>query len=218
MKPIEFPEQNHVWGVPPGAEDRILPLPCWVEWMVVQTKNGPRKIINMTLSKWELTDEEIAFVVKNRFLWLKQVNGGNPLQPQWIHAGEIEFPATLAFSEVFYQSQTSLKGIWAYVNGNFDPPSLINLQDELYSLSDKYKARLVPGKALGIDDYFFRMPTQEEAEERAAKAIAEFQKGNAAELMLQEERESIIHEIKKGSISVPILCQKKQAGGEVILC
>ena len=66
MKPIEFPEQTMVW-----AKDQppYLPLPAY---------NDDRE----TISLWALTWRERIRALFTGRLWLRQLNLGNPIQPQ----------------------------------------------------------------------------------------------------------------------------------------
>lgn len=66
MKPIEFPEQTHVW-----AKDQkpYLPLPAF--------SNDTE-----TISCWALTWRERWLLLWNGRLWLRQLNFGEKLQAQ----------------------------------------------------------------------------------------------------------------------------------------
>ena len=66
MKPIEFPEQTMVW-----AKDQppYLPLPAYTD-------------DRETISLWALTWRERIRALFTGRLWLRQLNLGNPLQPQ----------------------------------------------------------------------------------------------------------------------------------------
>lgn len=64
MKPVEFPDQNIVWG-----GDGYLPLHAFV--------NDER-----TISCWSLTVRERLRLLWSGRLWLHQLNFGAPLQPQ----------------------------------------------------------------------------------------------------------------------------------------
>ena len=66
MKPIEFPEQTIVW-----AKDQppYLPLPAFT---------NDRE----TISLWAMTWRERICLLFTGKLWLRQINFGQPLQPQ----------------------------------------------------------------------------------------------------------------------------------------
>lgn len=72
MKPIkllqDFPGTHVVF-----AEDQTeyIPLPVVI----------PRDNENVVLSKWELTDEERAKIVDGGYIYVQQMNFGQPLQP-----------------------------------------------------------------------------------------------------------------------------------------
>lgn len=66
--PIAFPEANTVYR---GDGKEIGDLPCF---------RSPEQ----TISKWELTVEEIAYIKEHGHVWLSQMNFGAPLQPQCV--------------------------------------------------------------------------------------------------------------------------------------
>lgn len=66
MKPIKFYGVNRVYG---ENQPQYIPLP-------VQKDERGRVI-----SCWELTDDEIAKIVKSRKIWIGQLTFNNPLQP-----------------------------------------------------------------------------------------------------------------------------------------
>lgn len=68
MKPIEFPEQNFTYA---KDQKEYLPLPCHREQV------QPHRVI----SCWELTDEEVQDIIKNKHIWLSLMTFGHPLQP-----------------------------------------------------------------------------------------------------------------------------------------
>lgn len=66
MKPIEFPEQTQVWA---KNQPPYLPLPAYVDG-------------RDTITLWQLTwGERLRLLFMGR-LWLRQLNCGQPLQPQ----------------------------------------------------------------------------------------------------------------------------------------
>lgn len=81
-KPIDFTASNMVCK---SLDRNIGDLPCFVEG-------------NIAISCWELTDEEIAYIVKHRHVWLSQLNFGKPLQPQKVW-GEYPFENTTTVGE-----------------------------------------------------------------------------------------------------------------------
>lgn len=68
MKPIEFPGHNIVFG---KDQPEYLPLPA----LAVGDDAGT------VITCWELTDEEIAAIVKNRKIFLQQLTFKAALQP-----------------------------------------------------------------------------------------------------------------------------------------
>lgn len=68
MKPIEFPGVNVILG---KNQPEYQPLPV----MVFDTPE--REMI----SCWELTDEEVSEIVKNKKIYFQQMTFGNPFQP-----------------------------------------------------------------------------------------------------------------------------------------
>ena len=66
MRPIKFSQQNTIW-----AADQLpyLPLPAY--------SSG-----NMTISLWKLSWSERLKLLFTGQIWLKQLNFGQPLQPQ----------------------------------------------------------------------------------------------------------------------------------------
>lgn len=73
MTPIEFPEQTVVWA---KNQPPYLPLPAFT---------NDRE----TISCWSFTWKERLQVLFFGRMWLRQVNGGAPLQPQ---APSVESP------------------------------------------------------------------------------------------------------------------------------
>jgi hypothetical protein len=65
-RPIEFPEQNVVWG---KDQPPYKPLPAYTDEMG-------------TVSLWELTWRERLRVLFTGKVWLQQMHFGGPLQPQ----------------------------------------------------------------------------------------------------------------------------------------
>lgn len=72
MKPKRFDKVNVVLQPPPGLEGDCVPLP------VLRWTGG-------VLSCWELTDEEVERIVRDRHVWLNVQGVTTP--PVWIAAG-----------------------------------------------------------------------------------------------------------------------------------
>lgn len=66
MKPIEFHEQNVVYA---KDQPEYTPLP------------GHKNQDGDLVTCWELSDEEIKFIVETKQLWLKVKTFNQPLQP-----------------------------------------------------------------------------------------------------------------------------------------
>lgn len=66
MKPIEFNGQNVVYG---ENQPEYLPLPA------LKLPDG------QVITCWELSDEEIEVIVKNKKMYLSQLTFNHPLQP-----------------------------------------------------------------------------------------------------------------------------------------
>lgn len=66
MKPISFPEQTRVWA---ENQPPYLPLPAYTDE-------------RQTISLWALSWRERLTVLLTGRLWLRQLNFGQPLQPQ----------------------------------------------------------------------------------------------------------------------------------------
>ena len=66
MTPVEFPQQTVVW-----AKDQppYIPLPAYTD-------------AQQTISVWALTWKERLLVLMRGRVWLRQMNFGEPLQPQ----------------------------------------------------------------------------------------------------------------------------------------
>lgn len=73
MTPVEFPEQTIVWA---KNQPPYLPLPAYTD-------------ATQTISCWQLTWRERWRVLVTGRVWLRQMNFGQPLQPQ---APSIESP------------------------------------------------------------------------------------------------------------------------------
>jgi hypothetical protein len=66
MKPKNFPGVNIVFG---EGQPQYQPLPA------LRTPDGT------VITCWELSDEEIETITKNRCMYFKQATFNNPLQP-----------------------------------------------------------------------------------------------------------------------------------------
>jgi hypothetical protein len=71
MSPVEFPGCNAVYGKEQQDTYRALPA------MIVNEEDPKGEVI----SCWELTDEEVEMVVKNRRIYLSQYTFRDALQP-----------------------------------------------------------------------------------------------------------------------------------------
>lgn len=69
MKPVEFEETNAILG---KGQEHVLPFPA----LILGDEQGT------VVSCWELSEAEVAEIVKTRRLWLLQWTFGTPLQPQ----------------------------------------------------------------------------------------------------------------------------------------
>lgn len=72
MKPIEFKGQNVVFG---ADQPEYQPLPA------LRLHDG------QVITCWELTDEELAEVIKNKCIYLQQMTFNTPLQPVYLSVG-----------------------------------------------------------------------------------------------------------------------------------
>lgn len=67
MIPVKFAEYNKVWAA--EQKDDYLPLPAYTDTF-------------QTITCWKLTwRERLTMLIRGR-LWLRQLNYGEPLQPQ----------------------------------------------------------------------------------------------------------------------------------------
>ncbi len=66
MKPTTFPEQTIVWA---ANQPPYLPLPAYTD-------------DRQTITRWRLTWRERIRIALLGVLWLRQLNFGDPLQPQ----------------------------------------------------------------------------------------------------------------------------------------
>jgi hypothetical protein len=79
MNPIKFDEVNTVIG---ENQPEYEPLPAFVRPFTVEDECEKVEIENgEVVSCWELSDEEIADIVKNRKVWLSTLTFGGPFQP-----------------------------------------------------------------------------------------------------------------------------------------
>jgi tRNA-splicing ligase RtcB len=67
-QPIRFEEANTLWR---GDGKDVGDLPAFVD-------------AQQTITKWELTEEEVAYIRDHGHVWVSQLNGGRPLQPQCV--------------------------------------------------------------------------------------------------------------------------------------
>lgn len=77
MKPIEFKEQNTVFG---EGQKEYLPLPAYVD-------PDPEGYV---ITCWRLSIKERLVVLLSGCLWLSQMSFHEPLQPQLIVTGKYE--------------------------------------------------------------------------------------------------------------------------------
>lgn len=80
MKPIDFEGINTVIG---QSQDCYLPLPALIKDHTVEDEEGDPVVIENgnVISCWELTDEEVAQIVKTKKVWLSTLTFGGPFQP-----------------------------------------------------------------------------------------------------------------------------------------
>lgn len=72
MKPIEFKGQNLVFG---ANQPEYQPLPA------LKLHDG------QVITCWQLTDEELEEVIKNKCIYLQQMTFNTPLQPVYLSVG-----------------------------------------------------------------------------------------------------------------------------------
>ncbi len=65
-QPVEFPEQNCVFGKPPSMTDE--------QCVALPAHKSPEQII----SCWELSDEEIEMLIKTKRVYLSVIGGVQP--------------------------------------------------------------------------------------------------------------------------------------------
>lgn len=80
MKPIDFDGSNAVIG---KDQDCYLPLPALIKNHVVEDEDGENVLIEngQVVSCWELSDEELAEIIKTKKIWLSTLTFGGPFQP-----------------------------------------------------------------------------------------------------------------------------------------
>ena len=76
MKPIEFEEANSVYG---DKQPQYQPLSAH------KTKDGN------VVSCWELSEREIAKIVKTKRIWLSVLTFNKPLQPVLLSVNKFEW-------------------------------------------------------------------------------------------------------------------------------
>jgi hypothetical protein len=204
MKPVSFPQQNFTYTVPPGQEDKMQPLPCYRDQL-------------QTVSLWELTDEEVEWIVTNRKIWLSQWNEMQPLQAQRPFAEPFPFPAQFAFCMVRYTSATSLRSIRVWNSENIEIPNVVEYMGETMFFDENSKPQFLPNNNLNIDDLYFRTPTPEEAGNRAKMGIESYDKSELYNTHTFEESKEMRELIRKNALSMPVLCRKLQAGRDEVL-
>lgn len=203
MEPVDFNEKNIVLKPAKGTEHFVRPLPAFTDGQ-------------MMLSLWELSEEEIAWIVKNKKLWVKLANFGNAPQPILPIAQDITFPKPLAFYRITYENRQLNQILHVYNSVDMDAPAVINRAGVLYYISETYKPFFKgPNYPLEIDDHFFRAPTFEEAEQRAKDGIDQYRADPALwKDKTQEERREVEEWILWNALNLPVLCMKLQAGKE----
>lgn len=76
MQPIQFKEANFTFVAPPGQEGKVLPLPCF--------RGNNQEHQPVIVTHWQLSEEEIASVVKNGTIDL--IVMGERMHPLSLHA------------------------------------------------------------------------------------------------------------------------------------
>jgi hypothetical protein len=79
MTPIQFKEANFTFVAPPGQEDKVLPLPCF--------RGNNQEHQPVIVTRWQLSEEEIASVVKNGTIDL--IVMGERMHPLSLHAENV---------------------------------------------------------------------------------------------------------------------------------
>lgn len=74
-----------------------------------------------------------------------------------------------------------------------------------------------PGKALDVDDLYFRTATIKEGQERLEYNIQQLEVMDESYKSPSFEKAEFVQKLKEMCFSQPILCRKKQAGKEEIL-
>lgn len=78
MQPINFKGQNTILKPAPGTEHYVNALPIAKVSTTVADPNGNLQHIPIIYSCWELTDEEVDFIVKNRKIYAQFIGETHP--------------------------------------------------------------------------------------------------------------------------------------------
>ena len=89
MKPVRFEEVNVVLG---ENQPEYVPLPALVKDYTVRQGDDAAVIKNgEVVTCWELSDEEVADIVKNKRLYLSVLTFGKPFKPVCLSTKKEDF-------------------------------------------------------------------------------------------------------------------------------
>lgn len=86
MKAVQFPEVNHSFGKPPNMTDNqcyTLPVCRLITFIPGEDDKSPAVQVPAIVSCWELSDEEMAEVMKTRKVYVKIL--GTNIFPMSVH-------------------------------------------------------------------------------------------------------------------------------------
>jgi hypothetical protein len=100
MKPIDFPQSNFLWKYDAGYD-----LRAFNEY----TFNAEgKKVVSSTTSKWELNEQEKAFIVKHGFIYITILGHQPPISPVAQPLFDEEMPTAELAPEVIAEIESNL--------------------------------------------------------------------------------------------------------------
>lgn len=200
MKPATFPQQNVVLNK--NHENGYLPLPAYFDQ-------------KQWISKWELDDEDIAYILKERCIWFSMLTGRNKPYPI---APMCRYPFNTyntMFCTLCYRTADHEKQVVVWMGVDAEPPAQIAFKGDIYNYDPEHRAPIYsPNYLLDQDSLYFRFPTPVEAVERRKVLLKEFDK--VKDNLTDQTIKDFYQGLDKNSASFPILVEKGIAGKETV--
>lgn len=210
MNPHEDFKQTNLRLLPaPGTEDKVRPILCWTDG-------------NRVISKWQLSEEEVAEVVKTKTLYIEQWASPDAQPPILGHIFSpfTEYENPYAFCYCLYDAgEDDKRGVSMLIqnNGDYSIPSVIEINGTVYYFTSARSAgdRFVP---LEQGMYFFEMCNDHETNKRIEMAEASFMELFHQGHFTEEDRINFLRDLPYRAKNVAGLFRQKAAGKRELIC